>query len=274
MIDKMSISVHNKREKEGRQIVWFDDFSELNMEKWGFYHLMNNPASEYSNDSEHIFISDGRLHIRTLNKDGKVSSCDSLTTKERMLYKYGFLEMRAKVPFRHGAWPSLWFLGNTDFHNEDIGWFCEIDLFEVFSSETLLISNIHRWGHDNRHEMLTDSNEERGYAFPDKDIANDEFHIFGFLWDTEYMKFFVDGNCFYQIKIDEQTSFDSMYKDKSGGFHEPIYININNETFSDKLEWYPEGAAITVNDKFPIEYQIDWIRLYQNPNEEIIYLER
>lgn len=36
-------------------------------------------------------------------------------TIDTMNFKYGYLEIRACVPFRHGAWPSFWMKSNTPF---------------------------------------------------------------------------------------------------------------------------------------------------------------
>ena len=42
--------------------------------------------------------------------------------------------MRARVPYSHGAWPSLWAKSSPTHHEENVGWGAEVDIFEVFSS--------------------------------------------------------------------------------------------------------------------------------------------
>ena len=36
------------------------------------------------------------------------TTCLSVTTCDKMHFQYGYLEMRAMVPYGQGAWPSFW----------------------------------------------------------------------------------------------------------------------------------------------------------------------
>ena len=119
-----------------RELVWFDDFtqSELNKEKWCFIHGMDAPDLEYDNGEEHVFIKDNNLVLLSdVSKLEDKNYCvpESLSTRDTMCFKYGYLEMRAKIPYRHGAWPSFWMQSKKELRKAD--WMCEIDIFEVFS---------------------------------------------------------------------------------------------------------------------------------------------
>ena len=162
-------SLNIPAEKYGRRLIWHDEFNreKIDEEKWTFFRSMNCENRIYNNDTRHARIENSNLQLQIYREDdGKYSLPEGLATKETMLFKYGYVEMRAKIPFRHCAWPSFWMLGNTPFHNEKIGWFAEIDIFEVFSSENLLIPNLHKWGKAG-HEMLTGSENDivRAYQF-------------------------------------------------------------------------------------------------------------
>lgn len=259
--------------KDDRRLVWNDEFSgnTLDMSKWYFHRTMNNPSESYFNDERHIRIEDNKLHLSVQRDNGKITNCEGLTTKYTMLFKYGYLEMRAKAPFRHGAWPSFWLLGNTEIYDRSIGWEPEIDIFEIFSSESRLSPNLHKWGYNGVHEMLTDemSEDSRLFQFENYENLNNEFHTYGFLWTEEKMEFFIDGKSYYKVCIDEKCQYVSEVFPNADGFHQPLYICINNEIFTDKLSWYPKGSAITDEDEFPIDYYIDWIRLYQNDDEKL-----
>ncbi len=269
-------SLNIPAEKYGRRLIWHDEFNreKIDEEKWTFFRSMNCENRIYNNDTRHARIENSNLQLQIYREDdGKYSLPEGLATKETMLFKYGYVEMRAKIPFRHCAWPSFWMLGNTPFHNEKIGWFAEIDIFEVFSSENLLIPNLHKWGKAG-HEMLTGSENDivRAYQFKNNKTLNDEYHIYGFEWDAHEVKFFVDNECYYHFPIDENSGFTSAVYPDTGGFHEPLYIIINNEMFTKESEWYPCGSAATAEDSMPINYCVDWVRLYQNPETESIYL--
>ena len=111
--------------------------------------------------------------------------------------------------------------------------------------------------------------ESRGYRFPDAEKLNDEFHVYGYEWTPEDMSFFVDGVRYFTVPIGEAHDYapKSTLKGMAGhhDFHSVIF---NNEIFTPGHGWCPDGYRITDGD-VPIEYWIDWIRLYQKDGEEI-----
>ena len=54
------------------------------------------------------------------------SSC--VTTRESFAFRYGRLEVRARIPVARGAWPAIWTLGNR------WGWPAngEVDVMEFY----------------------------------------------------------------------------------------------------------------------------------------------
>jgi hypothetical protein len=92
-------------------------------------------------------------------------------------------------------------------------------------------------------------------------------------WDKDFMKFFVDDNLYCTVPISgEKANFGADVLDGIDGFHDPERLIINNEIFSEKSGWAPEGSRLTDEDEMPIDYWIDYIRLYQNPATEDLYL--
>lgn len=253
-----------------RKLVWSDDFTEpkLNREKWCFIHGMHSPDLEYNNGEEHVFIKEDKLVL--LSNESKLEDktyCvpESLSTKNTMCFKYGYLEMRAKIPYRHGTWPSFWMSSKKELKKAD--WFCEIDIFEVFSSTNAFVVNLHKWK-DGEHAMLPGGEGclNRGYIFKNHENLNNEYHTYGLEWNKEYMAFSVDGEEFAKFPIDGSYDFSEGLPGMDG-FHDFCYILINNELFSPGRSWKPEGAELTSDDPMPVEYYIDYIRLYQNPED-------
>ena len=113
-----------RKEIENRKLVWNDEFDKpfLDHYKWSFERLMGNPGNEYVNDSHHARIEKDMLHLQVHRKNEKSYTLpESVTTKYSMLFKYGYLEMRAKIPFRHGVWPSFWLKGDTPYLRSEEG---------------------------------------------------------------------------------------------------------------------------------------------------------
>lgn len=266
------------RFKHDRRLVWHDEFEgdTLNPEKWRFCATMVNPDTDYRNTPEHARVENGQLHMQVHRQGDRFSNCEGIATCETMLFRYGYVEMRARLPYRHGAWPSFWMKGNTKYLTHEEGrndWFPETDIFEVFSSPNSLGSNLHKWG-PKGHFMIQgdENNPKRGYTFADATHLNDEYHIYALEWTPESMKFFVDDECYYTANIGPTTRFLSEEFPDLKGFHDPQYLILNNEIFTSGSDWRPEGAAITDDDVLPFDYYVDWVRLYQNPETDTLIL--
>lgn len=61
-------------------------------------------------------------------------------------------------------------------------------------------------------------------------------------------------------------SYDFDEGGSMGGFHDCMYFMMSNHLFTEHGAYIPDPEAIA-NDytKFPIEYCVDWVRLYQEP---------
>ncbi len=265
-------------EKMGRQLVWHDEFdkNEIDFSKWHFIRAMWSPDVEYDNTERCARIEDGKLHlqIHKSEKEGMVVILpDSFTTKDFMNFKYGYLEMCCKIPYRHGAWPGFWMKSDTPFAKAP--YMSEIDIFEVFSSNCMAVCNLHKWQGLN-HTLLPDGegSPKRGYVFEDCSNLNNEYHVYGFEWTEEYTAFYIDGKKYAQFSIKEEDDFSPEYLPGMSCFKDFHYILLNNELFTSGKDWHPQGAVITEEDELPIDYWVDWIRLYQNPEkEEIVFSE-
>ena len=259
-------------------MVWNDEFDgeKLDLNKWEFSQSMSNSDVFYDNGEKNIRIDNGTLLMRVNRTDSSekpFTVSQGLTTKNKMGFRYGYLEMRAAVPFRHGAWPSFWAMSFPRLHSRDIGWGAEVDIFEVFSNENTLFPNLHKHGPNREHFMIQDEqnpNRSGGYRFADDKNPND-FHIYGFEWTKEHMSFFVDGECYHTYNLDDECEFAKTALKGLEGYREHLYLLINNEIFTENSGWKPIGSALNDSDALPIEYRIDYIRLYQDPENESIF---
>ncbi len=264
-------------EKKGRVLVWHDEFvtPEIDRTVWCFDRTMDSCLVEYCNDERHIRQGDGRLHMQVhkSEKPGcRVSTAEGFCTKEGMNFKYGYLELRAKAPYRRGAWPSFWMKSNTPFAKAP--YMAEIDIYEIFSSQNEVVSNLHKWTAQ-KHEMIyeTVSCPCRSYRFTDWENLNDEYHVYGFEWDPRAVKFYVDDKCYFTADITETGDFGRDAEMQGmAGFHDFAYPIFNNEVYADGSASPPPGCILQDSDPLPIDYYLDYIRLYQNPATEELKL--
>ena len=206
-----------------------------------------------------------------------------LNTVDTMSFKYGRLEMRAKVPFAAGAFPSLWLTSRESIgYDKNCDYSTEIDIFEIFGNtnyEYRLTACIHKWYNENGiktgEECSCGTSEEEGneyyVAASDRSklmigSAQTAWHTFVFEWDENTMKFSVDGETYYTANRSEMNGFDITGKetDISGIFDQFLCIRLNNHMYTTgagAAHKY-EGSASDI-DVSKLDYEIDYIRLYQ-----------
>ena len=263
--------------QDGRRLVWSDEFegSSLDHSKWRFRMTMCAPDNVYTNDARTARVEDGCLNMLVVPsgnpKKPRMLSW-GVATHETMCFKYGYLEMRGRVPFRHGAWPSFWMTSNPAYRKAK--WMAEVDVFEVFSSSNTVEHNLHKWvkeGDNTKlHSKLLTEKASRTFRFPDASKLNEEFHVYGFEWTPQEMSFWVDGVKYGSCPIDEAHDFSPQPIPGMDGFHDFESIVFNNEVFAPGRKWWcPPEFRITEDDVLPVEYWIDWVRLWQKDGEEI-----
>ena len=259
------LTMHAPRDGSLLQLVWNDEFDGdvLDPEKWTLKAKMSQGDITNGTDEHNVTVQDGKLLMRSWQEeDGSYSTNTSVTTDGTMSYRYGYLEMYANVPYITGAWPSFW-MQSKDTHRT-VPYMTEIDIFEVFGSHNSLTAQLHKWYDDGTNYQL--SGNKQSYYFLGNKTLNEEYHLYGFGWTPEEMYFTVDGEIFfsYDLSVD--------FGDSSGmdGFHDPLFIIYNNFLFTSGSDWQP--TRVSAKTEYPICYSVDWVRLYQKPDEgELFY---
>lgn len=260
----------------GRRLVWGDEFDgkTLDSSKWGFRQTMHGADCVYVNDSRTVRLEDGCLHLLVIPSGDPGHPWmlpQGVTTHEGMGFKYGYLEMRGRVPFRHGAWPSFWL--TSTFRFRDAPYEAEIDIFESFSSTNAVVYNLHKWTTDGKRAMLPngEGHASRSFTFPKAETLNNEFHVYGFEWTPAEMSFWIDGEKYASVPVDEAHDFSPDGFPGMGCFHDFQSVIFNNEIFSPCRHWCPDKYRLSPDESLPIDYWIDWVRLWQKDGEEICF---
>ncbi|MBO5358095.1 MAG: glycoside hydrolase family 16 protein [Clostridia bacterium] len=257
--------------KLGYTYVWGDEFesTKLNDKLWGRATKMAATAelaidnTELTTKTENGYLKMTALRHWDYKKAGvEYVAPWSVTTLDTMSYKYGYLEIRARVPFVRGVWPSFWAsssgaLGPKRTYDYSI----EVDIFEVFSSLDKLSPNIHKWYDDGKHTMWAEDegNSKEWYQFDSDNLVN-EYHTYGFEWTKTKMTMYIDDKAYYTYDLTK--NFDKG-ESGMGGFDTPIYLIFNNHLFTQSSSYKPyDGCEVRAAD-LPAEYVIDWVRLYQ-----------
>lgn len=254
--------------------VWGDEFETktLDTSKWMFgADMYADPGSIYIDDPSVWQVENSLLKLNAVryfdpnDMQTEYASAPSVSTKDTMNFKQGYVEMRAKIPFGRGAWPSFWCksVGSLS-PNIASDYFVEVDIFENFASASKLVPNIHKWynGGDHTQYVLEDKK--------DYEIKNDlnGYHIIGCEWTETKINMYVDGEMY--MSFDLNKNFDN--KSNMNGFKNmSLYLILNNAIFMDSSAWKPYAEAAIRPEDAPYEYYVDWVRLYQKPNTGALY---
>jgi beta-glucanase (GH16 family) len=125
------------------KIAWSDEFdgTEVDTSKWtydvGNWGWGNNELQYYTvARTENARIEDGNLIIEARKGDmGEKWTSARLTTRGKVSFLYGKIEIKAKVPVERGNWAAGWTLG--DEYVDELSWpYCgEIDIMESVGFE-------------------------------------------------------------------------------------------------------------------------------------------
>lgn len=184
---------------KGYHLTFDEDFKEpLSVSAWGpgTRWIAHTPyAGDFGDarfaDPEEGFpftVANGILRIEA-RKDGErwraglLSSMDS--KGNGFAQKYGYFEMRAKLPKGLGTWPAFWLLGATSLRDKSITKI-EIDVLEQYGvNPNALFTNMHLWYPDGRHWA-------DGKPFLVAGMT-DDFHRYGVMVDSDFITFYYDG---------------------------------------------------------------------------------
>lgn len=180
------------------------------------------------------------------------SSC--LTTSKSFCFRYGRMEVRAKIPTASGSWPAIWLVG-TDWEWPNNG---EIDVMEYYIRGVPSILANACWGSARRNEAIWNTGAIPFTHFTDRD-ANwaDKFHVWRMDWDEQSIAIYLDGELLNEIKL-----ADTFNKGCNG--------NTENPFTTDKIKHFillnlalGQSGGTPDEAKFPLRYYVDYVRVYQ-----------
>ena len=263
------------------RLTWHDEFDgdTLNDAYWQLYDRMwakNRVIT--TTDPRNFTLENGEAVMRTYREGDRFTTHKSLTTFDRMSFRYGYLEIRAMVPFSRGAFPAFWL--QSAWQHRSVDYMTEVDVFEVYKAG-YVESTLHKWylkdpvkGPHTRHDW----NTPLPYTFPEAqwNTLSHEYHLWGFLWTPETIAITVDGKIVATYDITEAGDFQEGLRtgdDQTGmgGFQDPMIINFTNwvgSGFRDKT-W-----VVGDETELPLTFRVDWIRLYQSPDQGELFDDR
>jgi beta-glucanase (GH16 family) len=237
----------------GYKLVWSDEFNYNGLPDPNYWDyetgfVRNNETQYYvARNLANSRVKNGVLTITALYDKTQrfpVTSA-SVITLNKMSFKYGRIEVSAKMPSGRGTWPAIWLLGNN---RSVIDWpGCgEIDVMEWLGRAPQFVSgSIH---------TITASGDESSKVTPyfvlNYRSLSSRFHTYAIEWDSTVIRYYYDNVNYASYKASQMT------KTEWAPFTKPFYVLLNLALGG------TSGGAIDYS-RFPFTYQIDYIRYYQ-----------
>ena len=279
-------------------LVWSDEFDGTAINSQNWTHEVNcdgggNQEKQcYTDSADNSYLADGMLNIVALPaEEGAALPYTSarMITRYKADFKYGRVEMRAKVPAGQGSWPAFWMMPTDEEYGE---WprSGEIDIFEavnlgVADAEGNVESNVHGTLHYGK-SWPDNSSSGQSYSLDDGANPADGFHTYAIEWQEGEIRWYMDGYLYatqresavrYNSKgeavgLAHKGWFTEYYEQVSGElktfwdtapFDKEFYLILN---FAVGGSW-PENVnelgvdatAFHADNKF----EVDYVRVYQ-----------
>jgi len=233
-----------------------DEFEgrDLDLKKWKLGIVGWNGRSPAMFSDKNVTVSHGKLHL-AMRKEKVPPEYEqqgfhdytSAALHSTALAHYGYYEVKAKA-MNSGGSSAFWFAIDYDGKWGDI---TEIDVFEICGkpkdNRNTYNMNLHAWKDGPRRidwvEPGPASNEhlemhaewEAPWRFAD------DFHVYGFEWGKDEVKYYVDG---VVVRTAENTRW-----------HSPLHLTLDSETFP---FWFGMPDDKDLPSTFSIEYVRAW----------------
>lgn len=259
----------------GYELVFFDEFNDNSLNEIAWWpsgkdscvtHGEGNCEEDMWYKPENITEQGGRMIITAKNDpttcDGKYKQYSSGWVQTGGNFKYGYYEVRAKVPSGNGFWPAFW-LTAPDI---DLG-YDEIDIFEFCGCDCneFQAGSFYEIDYDG---ILANNTQ---HASSDINVGNNacsNYNIYGVEWTALQIKFYLNG------------ALKATYPNND--IHDPMAIILNlaiggcyggcGWTYCGSLNWDTDnGCHVSCTTVFPQTFEIDWVRGWQKTNEALYF---
>lgn len=249
-------------------LVWSDEFNTngpISSTNW--FQQTQLPAGgswfsgevqHYTNRIENSSVNAGLLNIvakkESFTDQGVTKEYTSARLNSKFAFKYGRVDVRAKVPIGAGTWPAIWMLGKNI--NEDGAYFdatygttnwpaCgEIDIMEhgIFPSQNI------NYIQGTLHTPSSFGNSVNNGGTIASDLQNN-YHIYSMNWSPFQISFLLDNVAYY--------TYNPAVKDaNTWPFDKEQYLLLNIAM---------GGVAGAIPSNFTqASMDIDYVRVYQN----------
>lgn len=246
----ISLSCTSTPEKDKWKLVWEENFdgSHLDTTRWSKIPRGTADWDRHMSDFESCYaFENGNLVLTgivnpSLSTDTVPYLTGGVWTKDKVGFKYGRIEIKAKLGEATGAWPAIWMLSQNN------GWpkGGEIDIMEHLNFDTIVYQTVHT------HYTYTLNIKDNPVNGGTNRLNRNDYNIYALEMSPDSLVFFVN---------DSRTfAYPRIITDKEGQypFDDDFFLLID-------MQLGGNWVGGVDPKQLPVSMKIDWVRYYQKP---------
>lgn len=231
------------------QLVFEDNFegtdSIPNPEYWSLAKRGHDTWNRYMSESYgQAYQKGGYLYLFGMESDGEYLT-GGIETIHKFDFTYGQVKCRARFLRQpQGNHTGIWMMPSPPAERWPKSG--EIDIMEHLDDQSRVFETVHFWNSATGEDDKSDTSTY---------IDNDDFNVYGIIWDNKSVSFTLNGDVVLTYSNDDPDNGDFSYQYP---FTKPFYL-ILSQSLGGEGTW--EG--VIDNDELPAIFQIDWIKVWQ-----------
>lgn len=246
----------NDESQDNMTVVFEDDFegdsSIPDPSKWVLCQKGTSNWARYLSESyDQAYQKDGYLYLVAEKVDGEYKTA-GIETRGKFEFQYGKVECRARFErMPQGNHTGIWMMPAPP----ALQWpkSGEIDIMEHLNKDDKIFETAHSWYADDM------GHKDDPVSQKEVNINKEDWNTYGIIWTPEKITYTVNGQ--------EYLSYPNLNLGGETGayqwpFSHPFYI-ILSQSLGGPGTW----AGAIDDSELPAVFQIDWIKVSQNPGE-------
>ncbi|MCH5226555.1 MAG: glycoside hydrolase family 16 protein [Muribaculaceae bacterium] len=233
-------------------LVFEDDFEGTdetpNPEYWTLTPKGDKTWNRYMSGSyDQAYQKDGYLYLFGMLSNGQYLT-GGIETLDKYSFTYGQVKCRARfLKQPQGNHTGIWMMPEPPAQTWPRSG--EIDIMEHLNDESVIWETAHYW------DGTTEETGEDAESHTSTSVDNDEFNVYGIIWDKNSVSFTVNGVVHHTYTNSDPSNEDFSYQYP---FTKPFYL-ILSQSLGGEGTW--EGPI--TDSELPAVFQIDWIKVWQ-----------
>ena len=239
----------------GMEVIFEDDFINdtgiPDEDKWVLCEKSTSNWARYLSESyDQAYTKDGSLYLIGEKENGEYLT-GGIETRGKFDFEHGVVQCRARfVSMPMGGHTGIWMMPSPP--AEQWPKSGEIDIMEHLNKEDIVYETVHSWYAD-----------DMGYKDDPKSqnevsINKEDWNIYGVEWNSEKITYTVNG--------DKYLEYPNLHLEGENGdyqwpFNHPFYL-ILSQSLGGEGTW----AGQIDDSELPAIFEIDWIRVLQQPS--------